>query len=892
MKKILLLSVLIVIVTPVITTALDVKSFADGNEIEEMELVNNEDLWVSCSTAVVFRWNITNMTMDFFNMGADVHTMKSDTEGNLYVGTESSLMKYNGDSWSEIYDNEGHSLESVNEVFISSAGNIWIAHGYSYKGVTAKIYNNVFENVGTEDELIYFPMCEDSNGDIWARNDTSLIKYDGESWVTYKNNEWNYMPDIVEMIVDDNMKVWFGYWGGISHFDGTEWYTDSLNYGEGHENQIGVESIAISNSGEIYLGTYRDGILKSAPEGFIEYSKTDDGFPANYVYGIAIDQNNNIYAGTDNGLAVYKGTSWKVYSTPGPLGGEELEVVDKSPDGSLWFYSNKGISNFDGNNWNLFGSFDGEAVYGMSCFLLDSKGRVWAAPYIPWNDPKGIYLYESGNWNSISTEDGLGGNSVYDIAESADGGIWCVTNSGVSQYDGTSWTNYTFINDNVYGVIVSESQKVYCYSSQNIYVFSNENFELLPDDNGQLGEYTYINNIIIDNDENLWAHTDQGLLKYENSGWIDVISDDMLDYDLDETNPYFDSNGNLWAVFITGYTPVNEWESIAHKGLFKFNGTNWTEYNVENGLASENVTHVTGDGNGNIWVAYGTWDTYMFEEIPDYGISKYDGAEWTHYNTSDGLPTGNIYYINIDPNGDLWLDSPGMVSWVKMSANNGTGGTPVSAQCDFNDDGNINIVDVISLLLFQRSEPSNTKGDFNGDGNINISDAISLLLAQRNGTCSDISVNLSSTDENDYLHVNCPITFEKNDIEYLQNLMPKLNLSTDEESAYIAAIYGTSDNSLLPKSYSLDQNVPNPFNPSTTIKYSIPEGINVHVILNIYDIRGKLVNTLVDEIKESGVYSVFWDGKESKGRYVASGVYFFRIEAGNFVQTRKMVLLK
>ncbi|HUU27484.1 MAG TPA: T9SS type A sorting domain-containing protein [archaeon] len=97
---------------------------------------------------------------------------------------------------------------------------------------------------------------------------------------------------------------------------------------------------------------------------------------------------------------------------------------------------------------------------------------------------------------------------------------------------------------------------------------------------------------------------------------------------------------------------------------------------------------------------------------------------------------------------------------------------------------------------------------------------------------------------------------------------------------------------VLPKVFALRQNYPNPFNPSTTISYDIPEGQQVDVSLNIYNMRGQLIQTLVNEVKSEGSYQVQWDGTDNHGRTVSSGVYFYRIKAGDFSKTRKMVILK
>jgi hypothetical protein len=84
---------------------------------------------------------------------------------------------------------------------------------------------------------------------------------------------------------------------------------------------------------------------------------------------------------------------------------------------------------------------------------------------------------------------------------------------------------------------------------------------------------------------------------------------------------------------------------------------------------------------------------------------------------------------------------------------------------------------------------------------------------------------------------------------------------------------------------------PNPFNPTTTIGYEVRE--RVPVTLAIYDVGGKRVKTLADgESTGTGYHEKVWDGRNEAGRVVSSGVYFYRLEAGGYTETRRMVLLK
>ena len=94
----------------------------------------------------------------------------------------------------------------------------------------------------------------------------------------------------------------------------------------------------------------------------------------------------------------------------------------------------------------------------------------------------------------------------------------------------------------------------------------------------------------------------------------------------------------------------------------------------------------------------------------------------------------------------------------------------------------------------------------------------------------------------------------------------------------------------MPNEYKLYNNYPNPFNPSTTIKFSVPKNSNVK--LNIFNMMGELIKTLVDEIKAPGTYNEEWDGTNLNNSKVASGIYFYRLESNEFVANNKMVLLK
>lgn len=115
-----------------------------------------------------------------------------------------------------------------------------------------------------------------------------------------------------------------------------------------------------------------------------------------------------------------------------------------------------------------------------------------------------------------------------------------------------------------------------------------------------------------------------------------------------------------------------------------------------------------------------------------------------------------------------------------------------------------------------------------------------------------------------------------------------------ENRPVLTIIYTTStsvhnQSAAPPEKFELAQNFPNPFNPATTITYSLAK--NTSVVLQIFDTHGRLVKTLINQNQPAGFHRVIWDGKTAAGEIAASGIYLYKMATGDFVQTRKMALL-
>ena len=312
--------------------------------------------------------------------------------------------------------------------------------------------------------------------------------------------------------------------------------------------------------------------------------------------------------------------------------------------------------------------------------------------------------------------------------------------------------------------------------------------------------------------------------------------------------PAVSSDGTIYLEGDSTFYAVNSGGTLKWKYVFSTSGL----------LLSSSPTI---GRDGTLYIS--TWNYfYAFDSGTNAGLAD---SPWPKYGC-DLRNSGNISYRTGEPE-------------------------PSGPVCDFTGDGKILINDVIAYLLYARDYPDDlAKLDWNGDGKYLINDAITFLLHIQQGTCPDAGAVLAAAGKGLPLASMEKLTPE--DISYIEHMMAQMNLTPEQEAAFRLALYGEAGTSSLPRVFSLSQNSPNPFNPSTTISYEVPERAPVQVTVRVYNLRGQLVRTLVEDVREAGTYTVFWDGTDTNGRQVSSGVYLYRMRAGDFVQTRKMVLLK
>ena len=305
-------------------------------------------------------------------------------------------------------------------------------------------------------------------------------------------------------------------------------------------------------------------------------------------------------------------------------------------------------------------------------------------------------------------------------------------------------------------------------------------------------------------------------------------------------------------------------------------------------------------------IYFGSWDGRFYAVNPD-GTLKWHFKTEGEIESSPTITNDGVLYFGSKDGYFYALDSgtkAGLAHsfWPKFRRDLHNTGSAVKTfrpgDVDTND--KVNIFDLLAILSVISGKTRSSNADVNADGKTDIFDLLALLKLLRNPGSSALAAAGEGPSAGRYGEISYAFG---GTLQFTFADGSRLSLSERAESPDEIEATGGLASALLAGGFTsaqtvprgqlaLAQNYPNPFNPSTTIGYSLPEGRSLTVHLDIYDATGRLVRTLVDSARQTGENRVNWDGLSDNGRPVASGVYLYTLRAGNFRESRKMVLLK
>ena len=322
---------------------------------------------------------------------------------------------------------------------------------------------------------------------------------------------------------------------------------------------------------------------------------TADGLLDNFVECIDIDVNDNVWFGTSLGAQGFNQSvsSWETYNLTGPLSGMVSENIKE--------------------------------IKLTKILPLIGQEQLWIGTDFGAQVPA-----SNTSWISYDNTNGLVGNQVKSIDEDQNGGIWIGTNQGVSYFDGNSWESYSSPDLHWSGVNAtafdSNGDKWFASSLGGVTHFDGTTFTVYDTSNGLLSQN--VTALLIDNQDNKWIGTGSGMsvLNASNTSFTQHTRMYIMPPP-DTLNPVvdiaMDSYGRIWAAIYVGY--------LAEGGIAYWDGNQWEDFHVSDGLVGPNVRGLSIDSEDNVWVATST------------GVSKI-------YSIPSSLNSVSIAHIEVFPN--------------------------------------------------------------------------------------------------------------------------------------------------------------------------------------------------------------------------------------------------
>ena len=407
------------------------------------------------------------------------------------------------------------------------------------------------------------------------------------------------------------------------------------------------------------------------------------------------------------------------------------------------------------------------------------------------------------------------------------------------------------------------------------------------------GGFPGINSLAIDHDGIIWVVSQGKLFKYDGTTWTE--NEKIQEYAVYSMNMVHsvkvDSHNNIWV------TTPEEWGTP----LWKFDGNEWSSlswWHEEDLLDSFRGIDILGFTSGGIWVA--VWFEFENEEC---WVEYYDGSAWKTYTTADGLVSNNVRSMAVDKNGSAWFGTDSGVSkfdgesWTAFTTDNGLINNFIrTIFVDSNEDlwfgtsnGGISHYDGSSWTNYVVYHYYYCDADYYDppirccaeDNMGNLWFGHSSGIAKYDGT--EVIEGRKLYSNFNFPEVNVlDIVVDNNNIKWLRTEPSGIVLFDDSVLSV--------ELDQQPEIINLLPNSPNPFNPSTTITFSLPS--NGFTSLIIYNLMGQKIRNLLMETKQAGTHSIIWDGKDEKGIPISSGIYFSKLLQGNHSSTGKMMLVR
>jgi len=396
-----------------------------------------------------------------------VTSIAEDKNGDIWAGTISGISKLEGKSFITFTKKHGLVGDYVNALTTDRYGNLWIATTTGITIYDGKIFTSLTSKNGLPTNNISL-IYADKSGTIWMNSDSGVTKIvfdqgtsQDKSFSNYKIINGAYKHQVTSITEDNTGVIWFGTGNGVVKYDGVENKVFTTNDGLFDNDILSVEKDKQSNS--VWVGTLK-GLNKISENGRIESYRVSNMQSGNKVEKLFVDEEENLWLGTQNGLYRFRDPSFSTYAEKEGLNAPFVFPV-----------------------------------------FRDSKKQLWAGTY-----DGGFYRYDKNKFKYFSEKDGLIGTQMYAGTEDAQGNIWMGTNKGLSIYNGNTFKNYKGFeeglkSDSVTSILLDSKGQMWLGGNRGGAVWNGKKFktfELKSD-----GENFDVWYLFEDSKKNIWMGT-------------------------------------------------------------------------------------------------------------------------------------------------------------------------------------------------------------------------------------------------------------------------------------------------------------------------------------------------------------------------------------------------
>ena len=890
--------------------------FAGTSEDGVFHSTNNGDNWTQISADLNSKY-IYGLTIN-----SDDHIFAGTEEYGIYRSTD------NGQNWSQI--NMGLSYQRVNSFAINSSGHIFAGTGEVYEGSGYGWWNTdygvcrstdngdswVRVNNGMTDQYNKNPAISilviNSNDHIFAGTVSGVYRSidNGDNWTAVNNGlppMYSEGLGIATLAINANGHIiagngWLDKGGSVfrSANNGDSWTeinsgllcnpansllnsssyvfagtdeglfrsADNGNIWTNINPELYCKCFARNSNGDIFAGTFGNGVYRSTDNGD-NWTRTSNGLPDETVNSIAINSNEHIFAGIHgwDREGVYRSTD---------NGDNWTEINNGLPDDAITYLAINSSDHIfagtdegevfrstdNGDNWIKTGEIGGWSE--ISSLVINSNGHIFAG--FSWSG--GIYRSTDNgdNWTEVA----LFNNSVQCLAINSSGYIYAGTwNTGVirSTNNGDNW-------EEVNTGLTEKSVQALSFDSNNRLFAATFNGGVF-----RSTDSIYPYDILFNPLANMETAR-YGLASITDGTYIYSICGGIYETPGKLTNiEKYDPAFNTWTEFVTGLIPRRycsaEYLSSQNK-IYIFNGDTHTATTYTDTV--EIVDVATGNLTYSATHPYPT--EYSGSAIWNNKIYVFGGSN------SDGY-SNRLY--EFEPVTQTWTRLPDMPEAKQTDGEIVNGILYVFGGYNGNASTRIDAYDIQSgtwTLMYEMPVGISAHKT-----------AVSGKYIWLIGSYDNLqSLAVYNTETNEFTRLHSNMTGRRHaGAAVMENYLyvfggnqatggPALSsLEYADISDYIVSVKEKQNS--LPVNCVLYQNYPNPFNPGTTIQFSLPH--TSFVTLKVYNILGEEVSTLVAEKLSAGNYHVEWDASG-----FVSGVYYYRLKTEQFVETRKLILLK